>query len=384
MLKSKLVISNTFKEPLDEQSFFSNNFNVSFDPIILFFNNMNCVELPFLCSVHMFGEKKFFTEKMLKGIKQYLPEINSFLFPVFRSNFFVANSHSQDSKQAIICNFGKKRYCYFSKKETKLPNALIIDVDRSTKDYLIAIRIYENRRLFAGRFDSNGNLQGDGVHINKKGNVFLGKFVDNDLSDAFIYQSNGIIYKGKLKDFKKSGDNEIEIKPDTYQFQGVFNNNKRIKGTLTLYNNPLVSSVTLQKYSKEILKNYLAKIVFKHDGGEVVYEGEVKERKLNSENVVIKKIKHDNSLEYTYKGNIVKNKREGVAIYEWKEKEYFKGSFIDNNPHSLIYPKDDDPDNMSVFYSGERKFCVLFKRGELVDLIPVNDNLKEFEENKSN
>jgi len=267
MLKSKNVLSNTIKEPLEDHSFFSNNLSIAIDPIILFFNNMNCVEIPFLCSVHMFGEKKFFSEKMLKGIKQYLPEINSYLFPFFRFNFFIAYSHSHDTKMTVICNFAKKRYCYFSKEDTKLPNVLIIDVDRSTKDCLIAIRIFENRRLFAGRFDPNGNLQGEGVYINKKGNVFLGKFVDNDLSSAFIYQSNGFIYKGKLKDFKKSGDNEIEINPDTYQFQGVFNNNKRIKGTLTLYNNPLVSFVKIEKYSKDILKNYLSRIVFKYDGG---------------------------------------------------------------------------------------------------------------------
>jgi len=99
---------------------------------------------------------------------------------------------------------------------------------------------------------------------------------------------------------------------------------------------------------------------------------------------MITKIKPDHSVEYTYKGNIVNNKRQGVAEYIWNENEYFKGSFIDNNPHSLIYPKDNDPNNMSLFYSGGRKFGVVFKRGELVDLIPVNDELKEFEENKTN
>src|SRR5690606_11010728 len=115
-----------------------------------------------------------------------------------------------------------------------------------------------------------------------KGNVFLGKFVDNTLSSGKILQMNGITYTGSIKDFKKEGDKEIETKEDKYVFKGKFVENKRISGKFTVLNHPCIQKISVSDYSS-FNKRYNSNIKFLFKNTKIKYKGQVENRKLDDE-----------------------------------------------------------------------------------------------------
>jgi len=241
----------------------------------------------------------------------------------------------------------------------------------------------ENGKLFAGKFDQDGFLQGDGVYVNKKGNLFLGKFVDNELAHGKIIQYNGIIYIGQISKFKKEGENELEIKPQKYEFRGKFHNNKRIKGILTILNDPFVTEIEIKEYNENIKEKLDTCIKFKKDKYyEMTYEGVMENNKLNDNNGQItgystKGKKHEI---YTYRGSVSDNSKNGYGIYYWNHNEYYEGEFLNNRPHTANIETEEDIKEFRYFgivHSKGKKYKIIFQNGEVV-------NHKKFEDETVN
>ena len=346
------------------------------DPLPKFFIK-DYEELPHLCVKHMLKEKKFLTIKILEGISVYFKEINHHLFNIKKKNFFYIKKSNyieeqeekeeQEQQELIeeqqkhkkietqeeleieieekhynvtikideeiklsLLNSNNKRYF----RDSKFQSIFMIDNEISNNEYYIGIKILENKKLFAGKFDNEGRLQSNGLYINKKGNVFLGDFKDDDLSHGKIFQKNGLIYEGKLIKYKKYGDNEKEVNPEKYEFQGCFEKNKRKSGTVKIFNHPLIVQIKVKEYSENLLTNYFSEITFKQGNDEIIYKGNVKNKKLNDLNGEIIKSNGNNQL-YKYIGEVKDNIKMGEGIYYWNEpNEYYKGEFFNNRLHT--------------------------------------------------
>jgi len=247
----------------------------------------------------------------------------------------------------------------------------IIEQESTFHEGFIGVRIEENGKLYAGAFDLFGKLQGRGIYINKKGNVFLGlDFKDDTISEGKILQLNDIIYQGSLVNFKKHGLFAVEIKQNKYKFEGTFKDNKRISGKLTLQHQ-FIKEMQIEDYSK-MTGEYKTQIKFvNREDHECIYEGKVAFNKLNDENASIKVMNKDtkDTEVFSYEGNISKNVKTGKGKYFWgSKKEYYEGNFEDNKIHTIGANFNDPKDysNHGIIEHDGRKRNVIFDKGHLV------------------
>jgi len=223
-------------------------------------------------------------------------------------------------------------------------------------DRVLGLKIYENGKLFIGEFDQKGKLNGNGLYINKTRNIFLGSFVESKMTAAMIYQTNDIIYEGRItNNFKKEGICEKEISPGCYEFIGEFKNNKKIKGELFALNNPYIRSIIFRDY--HLLNNELIDNVLINFTNGYVYEGSIYKMKLFGRS----KIYHIEKIFPNFKGNIVNNKRNGYGEYYWDKNEYYIGEFSENKLDNLNYNN-----NFPNYFNKESKYIVNIEKGQLV------------------
>ena len=170
----------------------------------------NSVKIKQLCSTHMIDlnyfsresgtedqlmyktQSKYIKPKMIECLKRNLQLINQILseninamindeFKQIRT--FFKFEYTNDYFDFL--NFKQKEYFLVLNEENnkKTDNQLyvlnsekeFINHNISNKEY-IGCQIFESGKLFAGKFNNDGKLNGKGIFINKKGNLIHGSF----------------------------------------------------------------------------------------------------------------------------------------------------------------------------------------------------------------
>jgi hypothetical protein len=142
---------------------------------------------------------KFLKPKLVESIRKNLEIINDYLSGYLKIIVDKENENKEIKKRPffsldILKDLGKFNYINFSKKKyffvienndlqekTKLEMQVfvlnmeddIIKNHNNKKEY-IGVQIFQNGRLFAGKFNESGKLNSYGIHINKKGNLICG------------------------------------------------------------------------------------------------------------------------------------------------------------------------------------------------------------------
>ena len=208
------------------------------------------------------------------------------------------------------------------------------------------IKLLRKGAVSIGRFNQEGLLQGDGLYINKKGDLFVGDYVDNEMTKAIIYCFKGQTYEGTIKNFKKHGISQTENTP-IYEFIGDFENGKKLQGVYYPKNEDVngikIKSIEINRENLDILKinvkekdtkNFLAKITFDNNGKNLIYTGNVSDNQFNDINAILQ-FNPENKFPLFY-GSIVDNIKDGKCKYYRSENDFYTGVFINNKFFSDI------------------------------------------------
>lgn len=331
----------------------------------------------------------FFNSKMLECIHNYRDYINNYLKTSFNdyldNNSINANFNdnlfefeiSSDNKINILGNLEKNYY-------VKGTNEIFIEFYLNMPDSeqsVFGIKIFRRGRILAGRFDKFGNLTGDGIFINKKGDLHIGEFEKNDLSRATIYCYNGQTYEGTIKNLRKHGQMQTEVSP-LYEFIGDFEKGKRIQGifypkydqevdinSMDFQNSNFnfspdskvkIKSIEINKDNFDILRQaildkkaknqdygnyndhnldfeketFIAKITFESEGKMIIYTGCINANKLNDINAILQFDLVDKFP--LFHGSIVNNQKDGKCRYYKNENDFYSGSFVNSKFYSDV------------------------------------------------
>jgi hypothetical protein len=178
----------------------------------------------------------FFNSKILQCINNHKEYINNYLknsFNRYLDDKLISANFDHNFLEFEITNnkisiFGKQEKSYYIKNDNEIFIEFLIELP-SGENYAFGIKIFKNGKFFAGKFDEIGALEGNGIYISKKGDLYAGNFVQNELNEAIIYCSNGTCYEGTLLNLKKHGINQTEIS-ENYEFFGDFENGKKVQG----------------------------------------------------------------------------------------------------------------------------------------------------------
>ena len=338
--------------------------------------------------------KLYVRAKLLKAIQNNLFEINQHLkihlqINTCSSETFFQFETSKDNQHSNFINFKRKRYFLCLQDGEKSIFIFNSDPKKAKECHFnneyIGVKILENGILFAGKFDDNYKLQGNGIYINKKGHLYIGKisiilgnFTDSELSNAKVFTLNNILYEGTVKKLKRDGVNQREIKLNHYEFIGDFENDKRVRGKMVFYTvNPLnyIKSFETDDY-KALSKQEIARVIltFEYYDKKFYYIGKISNNKLNDQNCEIG-VNNINSFP-KFRGTIVNNIKEGKGIYKWSEDDKYIGTFNQNkfntNLHdSFILDKFlndsiyDNDENFGTLYNDRKIYKVIFENGFL-------------------
>jgi len=361
---------------------------------------------------------KFFRENLIKSLKKNQNIINVFLGPLLTENDGIdLNSSFSDTKELFFkvifhkeneflkfvnfIGFNKKNY-YYSKKTSPLENnskfrnkrfLLILNSEEKLIDNKIylGIKIFENGKLFAGKFDEEGKLNGRGIYIDKKGNVFLCEFLNSDIESALIYGSDNTIYKGRVFNFRKQGVAQCE-NSEIYEFIGDFDKGKKIKGIYypkssnafildkrnESQNNFCVKSIEIDEENFRSLKktvlaakiDYNAKYLIKsyYDDVLLAYYGRVINKKLNEKCIIY----FDNKKKYpSFEGDFQDNKRI-YGKYSWSDKEFYQGKFRDNLFHNKAEKFwNSKEEQKSIVRAYGKEFVIMCDKGRATHLMQI-------------
>lgn len=360
-----------------------------------------------------FTKSRFLTKKLYDALKKNINIINDCLGIYFeidipqngininlskKRNFFSVDSSSEND--LTLVNFKNKKYFYISENKhngfsNKLENYIFvlnqeeeIFNNYSKKEEFIGCQIFENGKLFAGKFNNAGKLNGEGIYINKKGNLIYGNFQNSDIKRGRVNTSDGIEYEGTLKNLKRQGKGQKEIKKGCYEFIGDFENDKRVKGKF-IYDqtNPkfkYLRNANIDDFNKlkENDKRLSVSLRFKFKEREYFYNGILENSKLNDENA---------SLLYTkkgypkYEGCIQENCKVGKGKYWWSLEEFYSGSFVNNKFHSytlngglkefLNNPenKKKNENELNIIKIGQKTYSVIFDKGDLLGYVELKN-----------
>lgn len=64
----------------------------------------------------------------------------------------------------------------------------------------------------------------------RTGEKFIGQWVNNKFSEGILRHSNGDVYEGKFRDFKKNGEGTYTYSNGTI-FKGIWKDDQKVEGT---------------------------------------------------------------------------------------------------------------------------------------------------------
>jgi hypothetical protein len=305
---------------------------------------------------------------------------------------------------------------------------------------IFGVKILRRGKIFAGRFDKLGNLDGDGIYISKKGDLYIGEFEKNELNRATIYCYKGQTYEGTVKNFKKHGQMQSEVS-QFYEFIGDFEKGKKTQGIFypkyeqevdinlnninNLNNNDFqdqqnnynsnadskvkIRSIEINRENLEILRqavlenknknqkyenyeefkfcldfekeSFIAKITYECEGKIMVYTGCVNENKLNDGNAILQ---FDLIEKFPlFHGSIKNNEKDGKCRYYNNEKDFFSGSFINSKFYSDIELLENEKKKMQrvITSNQDNKFP---KKKSSKNLLKASNSLANRSANRSN
>lgn len=328
-------------------------------------------------------ENMFVTKKLLVCLLKNKDLINNYLKSHIKdldlTDDFLSLVLTKDRNLSLSGFAGKE---YYFKHSGPKSEVFIIDVKNKKEEYTLAVNIKKNGKLFAGKFNKNGKLNGEGVYIDRKGNLYFGRFTDSQLLFAIVYGSDGSIYEGRIMDLKKHGSEQNEHTPD-YEFVGDFVKGKKVSGTYYPKDGGVVKSITIDKENLNQLKadikvnknNYKAKFNLEFDNKESTYFGQIIYNKFCDDNAQILFSSH---LQFpSFQGKVKNNEKTGDGKYNFNDKDYYEGIFFQNNLHKryenieekysldriLNQNKLDKPSKLRVF---EKDFEIYCDKGNLV------------------
>lgn len=307
----------------------------------------------------------FFNSKILQCLHNHKEYINNYLKTSFNEYLElkkISGYFSQDLinlellKNNKINLFGKVSKAFYIKNENEIFVEFVLDLPEG-ENHIFGLKILQNGKLFAGKFDEFGSIEGNGIYISRKGDLNIGNFIKNDLPEAIIYCSNGSSYEGKLINLKKHGQMQTEISQH-YEFVGDFENGKKIQGIFYPKNEHIneenpnqihVRSIEINKENLVELKkgiknrrndnneasdNFLTKIIFDYEGEVLIYYGCVKGNKLNDLNAILM---FDLEKKFPLFNCAIKNNaKEGRCTYYNSENDFYGGFYSDGNFYSDI------------------------------------------------
>ncbi len=342
---------------------------------------------------------------MLECIHKYREYINNYLKTSF-NNYFNYNSIDaninenlfefkldSDNKLNILGNSDKIYYVKgLDEIFIEFPMNIPVDDQR-----VFGIRILRKGKIFAGRFDRFGNLTGDGIYINKKGDLLIGEFIENSLDEATIYCYKGQTYDGTVLNLKKHGLMQKETS-NKYEFVGDFENGKKIQGIYypnydknddkTNYENmvnnnnskePIVKSIEINKENSLILRNliketkldnvsnntnnksnhnfinfeekekFIAKYLVECDEKYIFYTGCIENNKFNDLNALLHFGYEDKFP--LFNGGIINNVKEGKFKYFYNPNYFFSGTFSNNQFISDAELSEESKKKLSKLYT---------------------------------
>jgi len=363
----------------------------------------------------------FFKENLIKSLKKNENVINVYLAQLisdeavndskiqFKKVFFklrydseiIPETGKKILKSLNFIGFTQKKY-FSSSKDTnetnpKLKNKqyiVILNQDPrllGNNNYL-CVKIFKNGKLFAGRFNNDGVLNGRGIYIDKKGNLFLCEFVNSEIETALIYGSDNTIYRGKVLNYRKHGSGQTEHS-ESYQFVGDFEKGKKVKGVYNMkprdsqgntgakrttvitgssakLQECAVRSIEIDEKNLTSLKKtirtdkieYSAKYLIKsyYDDSLMTYVGRVIDGRLNGQCLIY----FDKAKMFpSFQGNVKDNQRLS-GKYSWNEKDFYEGMFR----LSLFHSKNEnqtDEEQFSVIKAYGREFKIVFENGRV-------------------
>lgn len=361
------------------------------------------------------GSTKYLKRKTVESIKKNLGMINDHLGSylkiivdkdgenkeIMKRPFFTLGTSKESGKFNFVNFFKKKYFFVIENKEVKDKLKLemqvfvlnlekeIIDLYNSKSDF-IGVQVFENGRLFAGKFSNEGKLNGDGIHITKKGNLIIGNFENSDIKRGKVITYDGIVYEGTIKDLKRHGKSQREIKEGCYEFVGDFENDKRVRGKFVYdQSNPkfkYVRNAEVEDFQKvrNQAQPFSMKLRFKYNEREHFYTGKVFNGKLCDNTAILISSKKGYP---KYEGELKDNCKEGRGKYWWSLEEFYAGQFSKNKFHSIavkgglkeFFNNQETPtktkDDMSLLRTNGKLYSVLFSRGDLLGYFELKENV---------
>ena len=179
---------------------------------------------------------------------------------------------------------------------------------------------------------------------------------------------------------KRHGINQKEIKLNSYEFIGNFENDKRISGKIIYFNvNPINHVKILEIEDLKRLKSdekTRLKFTFDFNGKNFFYKGSIINKKLCDENA---SVGYYNLSEFPkYQGKVENNSKNGIATYYWNDHDYYHGPFLKNKMDSGLDESRFDTnkfknqelnqidESIGFLHKGDKNYKVVYIKGELV------------------
>ncbi len=161
----------------------------------------------------------------------------------------------------------------------------------------------------------------DGSLFTGKGNVKQGVLYNGK---GVVYYPNGATFKGKIKEWVKSGNGIYEQSED-YQYQGEWaNDTSHGKG---IWKTRIPTDDKIQRYSGDFQNGFMTgKAVISYSNG-VTYRGEVINGRRSGEGTMA----HNTNTVYV--GQWANNKYHGMGLRTYDTGEFYQGYFVDGKRH---------------------------------------------------
>ena len=177
------------------------------------------------------------------------------------------------------------------------------------------LKFNENKSIYKGMWNINGEKEGFGVLIDKDGNKYIGGWKEDKFNGyGRIISKNGEYYEGEWVNGVMEGNGKYNNKEYTYI--GNFKNNKfNGKGKIK-YNNGMIYEGNFENGYKE----GKGKLIFE-DGS--YYEGNFKLNNYEEGKFKFKDGRY-------YSGKWLNNNMEGEGKFNWEKNIYYRGEYKNN------------------------------------------------------
>ena len=217
-----------------------------------------------------------------------------------------------------------------------------------------------------------------------------GIFENSQIKKGKVNTFDGIEYVGSLKNLKRHGRGQTEVKKGCYEFIGDFENDKRLNGKFT-YNQKnekfkYARNIEIENFNKVKLNMPIfVKIRFKYKDREYFYEGKVLNNAINDENGILTYSKKGYP---KYEGAITDNSKHGKGKYWWSMDEIYSGTFKNNKLNTKsnnggmkeffyntekVLSKRIDRDEICLLKNGDKSYSLLLENGDLLGYQEIID-----------